>query len=104
MFSFVHVFNFIFDCFVKTGHIWTDFWLLLTDRYLSGSHCCFYSQFLYGNVLPVGTVPTYPYNYRAVDPHSFFADPDPAVFLNADPDPGGKMNADPDPAEQICKK
>ena len=41
---------------------------------------------------------------RAVDPHSFFADPDPAVFLNADPDPGGKMNADPDPAEQICKK
>ena len=27
--------------------------------------------------------------YRAVDPHSFYADPDPdsAVFLNADPDP-----------------
>ena len=25
---------------------------------------------------------------RAVDPHSFNADPDPAVFLNADPDPG----------------
>ena len=24
---------------------------------------------------------------RAVDPHSFFADPDPAVFCNADPDP-----------------
>ena len=24
---------------------------------------------------------------RAVDPHSFFADPDPAAFLNADPDP-----------------
>ena len=24
---------------------------------------------------------------RAVDPHSFYADPDPAVFLNADPDP-----------------
>ena len=24
---------------------------------------------------------------RAVDPHSFFADPDPAVFLNDDPDP-----------------
>ena len=23
----------------------------------------------------------------AVDPHSLFADPDPAVFLNADPDP-----------------
>ena len=34
---------------------------------------------------------------RAVDPHSSFADPDPAVFLNADPDPNpeGKMNADP---------
>ena len=25
---------------------------------------------------------------RAVDPHSFYADPDPEVFLNADPDPG----------------
>ena len=25
---------------------------------------------------------------RAVDPHSFYADPDLAVFLNADPDPG----------------
>ena len=24
---------------------------------------------------------------RAVDPHSFFVDPDPAVLLNADPDP-----------------
>ena len=35
---------------------------------------------------------------RAVDPNSFFADPDPAVILNADPDPGGKMNADLDPA------
>ena len=36
---------------------------------------------------------------RAVDPHSFFADPgpDPSVFLNPDPDPGGKMNLDPDP-------
>ena len=33
--------------------------------------------------------------YRAVDPNSFFADPDPAIFLNADPDPGCKMNADP---------
>ena len=32
---------------------------------------------------------------RAVDLHSFFADPDPSVFLNADPDPGGKMNEDP---------
>ena len=27
-------------------------------------------------------------NIRAVDPHSFYADSDPAVFLNADPDPG----------------
>ena len=35
---------------------------------------------------------------RAVDLHSFLADPDPAVFLNADPDTGGKMNLDPDPA------
>ena len=34
---------------------------------------------------------------RAVDLHSFFADPDTADFLNADPDPGGKMNADPEP-------
>ena len=25
-----------------------------------------------------------------MDPHSFFADPDPAVFLNADPDPAAK--------------
>ena len=32
---------------------------------------------------------------RAVDPLSFFADPDPAVFLNANPDP--------DPALNICK-
>ena len=31
-----------------------------------------------------------------MDPHSFLADPDPAVFLNADPDLGGKMNADSD--------
>ena len=29
-----------------------------------------------------------PPNYRAVDPHSFYSDPDPAVFLNADPYPG----------------
>ena len=42
----------------------------------------------YSNILAlkVKTVPN-----RAVDPHSFYADPDPAVFLNADPDP------DPDP-------
>ena len=25
---------------------------------------------------------------KAVDPHSFFADPDPAVIFHADPDPG----------------
>ena len=30
-----------------------------------------------------------------MDPHSFFAGPDPAVFLNADPDPRGKMKSDP---------
>ena len=29
----------------------------------------------------------HPILVRAVDPHSFFADPDPAVLLNADPDP-----------------
>ena len=34
---------------------------------------------------------------RAVDPHSFFADPNPAVFLNVDPDPAVFLNADPDP-------
>ena len=28
-----------------------------------------------------------------MDPHSFFADPDPAVFLNVVP--RGRMNADP---------
>ena len=27
------------------------------------------------------------FSIRAVDPHSFVADPDQAVFLNADPDP-----------------
>ena len=27
------------------------------------------------------------FTVRAVDLHSFFADPDPAVILNADPDP-----------------
>ena len=43
----------------------------------------------FSNILPT------PYSYilwaavktRAVDPHSFFADPDPAAFLNSDPDP-----------------
>ena len=33
-----------------------------------------------------------------MDPHSFFADPNPVVLLNADPNPVGKMNADPDQA------
>ena len=39
------------------------------------------------------------YTGRAVDLHSFYADPDPAVFMNADPDPAVFifMNADPDP-------
>ena len=34
-----------------------------------------------------------------MDPHSLYADPDPAVFLNADPHPGqGLARAvDPDP-------
>ena len=35
---------------------------------------------------------------RAVDPHSFFEDPDPAAFLNADPEPAAFLNADPEPA------
>ena len=35
---------------------------------------------------------------RAVDLHSFFGDPDPAVFLTADPDTAVFLNADPDPA------
>ena len=35
---------------------------------------------------------------RAVDPQTFFADPDPAVFLNADPNPADFLNADPDSA------
>ena len=35
---------------------------------------------------------------RAVDPHSFFADPYPAAFLNADPEPAAFLNADPEPA------
>ena len=33
-----------------------------------------------------------------MDPHSIFADPDPAVLLNADPDPAVLLNANPDPA------
>ena len=38
---------------------------------------------------------------RAVDPHSLYADADPAVFLNEDPDPhpgqGLARAVDPDP-------
>ena len=38
---------------------------------------------------------------RAVDPHSFFANPDPDVFLNADPD----VDPDPEPIlQKIVKK
>ena len=37
-------------------------------------------------------------NRRAVDPHSFYADPDPAVYLNVDLDP------DPGPAELNLKR
>ena len=32
---------------------------------------------------------------RAVDPHSLYADPDSAVFLNADPDPDPDMDPGP---------
>ena len=39
------------------------------------------------------TVSVTVYVDRAVDPHSLYTDPDPAVFLNADPDP----DPDPDP-------
>ena len=48
-----------------------------------------------------GGVACYCYKSRAVYPHSFFADPDTAVFLNADPDPGSSCflkNEDPGPA------
>ena len=34
----------------------------------------------------------------AVDQHYFFADPNPAVFLNADPVSADFFKADPDPA------
>ena len=32
---------------------------------------------------------------RAVDPHSLYTDPDPAVFLNADPDPDPDLDPGP---------
>ena len=37
-----------------------------------------------------------------MDPHTFFMDHDPAVFLNADLDLSDF--ADPDPALKLCKK
>ena len=41
---------------------------------------------------------------RAVDPQSLYADPDPAVFLNADPDPEPDPDPDPGPAKPNLKK
>ena len=38
--------------------------------------------------------------HRAVDPYSFYADSDPAVFMNADPDP----DLGPGPAYPNLKK
>ncbi len=34
-----------------------------------------------------------------MDPHHFYADPDPAFQLNADPDPTFNFNADQDPVD-----
>ena len=39
-----------------------------------------------------------------MDPHSFYADPDPAVFLNADLDSDPDPDPDPGPAQQNLKK
>ena len=53
---------------------------------------------------------TSPYLYtgyvpgRAVDPHSFFADPDPAVLLNADPDPAARKMRIRIQPKKICNK
>ena len=41
---------------------------------------------------------------RAVDPHSFFADPDPTVFLDADPDPAACLMRIRIQLSKICKK
>ena len=41
---------------------------------------------------------------RAVDSHSFFADPDPAVFLNAYPDPAAFKMRIRIQFKTICKK
>ena len=43
-----------------------------------------FNEFMY--TIDIFKIPTL-YFTRAVDPHSFLADPDPAFFLNADPDP-----------------
>ena len=40
---------------------------------------------------------------RPVDPHSFFADPDPAVFLNADLDPAAFLMWIRIELKQICE-
>ena len=37
-----------------------------------------------------------------VDPHSFFVDPDPAVFLNADPDPAAEKRRIRIQLNKIC--
>ena len=39
-----------------------------------------------------------------MDPHSFFADPDPTVFMNADPDPAAFEMQIRIQRLQICKK
>ena len=41
---------------------------------------------------------------RDVDPHLFFADPDPAAFLNADPDPAAFQKRIWIQLKLICKK
>ena len=41
---------------------------------------------------------------RAVDPHSFFADPDPAAFLTADPDSAAFQKRIWIQLKLICKK
>ena len=40
----------------------------------------------------------------AVDPHSFYADPDPTVFLTANPDPDPDPDPGPGPDEPNLKK
>ena len=53
---------------------------------------CAYLVFIYvhrytGNTYGTGYQCLHYCTSSAVDPHSFFADPDPAVFINKDPDP-----------------